>query len=146
MNSILTRQTEKQMVKQFAEALSAMRLDLLEVLLNDDGGFHYMNSEGEREEGTKHQFLEWLNIQVQSHRKHSGENARMEYELDQCLHCKIGAATVLFEKGMFPVTLTEPYEKQKTGFMLEFKDEGISDISFCYTFLKTENKYRFECE
>jgi hypothetical protein len=146
MNTILTQRTEKLMVKQFAEAVSSMRMDLLDELLNEDGCFHFINSEEETEEGSKNQFMEWFSKEVDSYGKYLKENAKIEYEFDQCLHCKIGAATVLFEDGLFPVTLTGHYEKQKTGFMLEFKDDGISDISFCYTFLKTENKYRFECE
>jgi hypothetical protein len=146
MDSTLTQRSEKQMVKLFAQAISSMRVDLLEDLLNEDGGFHYINSEGETEEGTKQQFLGWMDAEVEAYSVYLKDDAHIEYEFDQCLHCKIGAATVLFEDGLFPVTLTGRFEKQKTGFMLEFKHQGISDISFCYTFLKTENKYRFECE
>ena len=29
--------------------------------------------------------------------------------------------------------------------MIEVKDEEVITIKFCYAFLKTENKYQYEC-
>jgi hypothetical protein len=146
MITTIAKNREKELVEKFVSAISSLNISSLDSILIDGGEFHFVNSEDETEIGSKDQFISWMQTECSSYSKYVEEGAELEYQLDQCLHCKIGAVVVLFEDGLFPVTLTGRFEKQKTGFMLEFKDNGISDITFCYTFLRTENKYRFECQ
>ena len=40
----------------------------------------------------------------------------------------------------------DAWEREKIGLMLEFKDEMISDITFCGFFLKTDNPFHYEKE
>jgi hypothetical protein len=37
-----------------------------------------------------------------------------------------------------------PWESEKCGLMLEFDGNLVSDISFCYIFLTTENPFNYE--
>jgi hypothetical protein len=50
----------------------------------------------------------------------------------------------IFENGKFPVFSTKLWLREKCGLMLEFQDNLVSDISFCYLFLTTDNLFLFE--
>lgn len=36
-------------------------------------------------------------------------------------------------------------EQSKSGLMIDADDDKITTLKFCFIFLKTENKYEFEC-
>jgi hypothetical protein len=65
-------------------------------------------------------------------------------ETDHCLYCKIGNPVLLINYGSFPRKLKIHSEFEKTGLMLEFTEDKISGITFCYTFLRTENQSMFQ--
>jgi hypothetical protein len=68
----------------------------------------------------------------------------LNYKIDQCLYCRIGNPVIILENGKFPVFTKKDWEKEKCGLMLEFKDNLISGITFCFLFLHTDNPYLFE--
>jgi len=68
----------------------------------------------------------------------------LNYVIDRCSYCKIGNPVIIFENGKFPVFTRNSWEKEKCGLMLEFEDNLISGISFCYLFLTTDNQFHFE--
>jgi hypothetical protein len=62
------------------------------------------------------------------------------------LHCQIGASVVLFNDGTFPRKIKDSSERVKSGFKVDVKEDKIDNLKFCFVFLKTENKYKFQCE
>lgn len=57
----------------------------------------------------------------------------------------IGNSVVIFNDGKFPRTIKDSSERSKTGIMIDVKDYKIITLKFCFLFLKTENKYKYEC-
>jgi len=51
----------------------------------------------------------------------------------------------LFNGGKFPRETKKESERSKMGLMLNVQEDKIMEIKFCFVFLKTENKYLFEC-
>ena len=37
-------------------------------------------------------------------------------------------------------------ERVKSGFKVDVKEDKIDNLKFCFVFLNTENKYKFQCE
>jgi len=60
------------------------------------------------------------------------------------LYCKIGNPVFIINNGTIPRKLKDISEFEKTGLMLDFAENKISGITFCYTFLKHENESRFQ--
>jgi hypothetical protein len=94
---------------------------------------------GESEIYSRDAYLEWLQSKCQS-----TQIRKIDY--DQCLFCQIGNPVVLFNDGRFPKKMTEDANRSKAGLMLDIKRNKIASIKFCYTFLKTENKFLYECK
>jgi hypothetical protein len=132
----------KDLVEKFAKALAHYRVDMIEQLLSEDGEYNYYDIDGEEEEeGDKQGMIEYLKRVCEPLLFTASEPATVEY--DQCLFCKVGNPVVLFNGGTFPHNPIEFYERNKQGLMLEFKDDLICGITFCGTFIKTENDYNY---
>ena len=70
--------------------------------------------------------------------------SQLKYDIDKCSYCRIGNPVLIFENGRFPIISRNPWESEKCGLMLEFDGNLVSDISFCYIFLTTENPFNYE--
>ena len=125
-------------VDEFALASKAKNVDHLQSLLSDSGTFDIQNEELITKEVSKQEFIQWYGQMLE-------ETQITSIEYDQCLHCFIGNAVVLFNAGMFPRKIKDSSERSKTGIMLDIKDGLISTLKFCYLFVVAENKHVFEC-
>lgn len=128
----------KDPVKQFANAVKEKDVALFSSLLDDDGVYEIETKKLKIIKAKKSAFITWLTTKLNSSEIHS-------VVYDQCLHCQIGNPVVLFNDGRFPRTTTEGSDRSKTGLMFELNDDKISYIKFCFLFVKTENKFNFEC-
>lgn len=127
----------KDIATKFAEASKNRDLESLARLLRKDGAFHIEDSTLNTIEVKKEEFLKWYKSKL--------ESAIIEgIDYDQCLMCLIGKPVVLFNNGKFPRQAKDSSERTKTGLALNILGNKIFEIAFCYTFLKTENKYVFE--
>lgn len=134
---------QKDLVEKFAKALANYRVAEIKPLLVD-GEYNYFNIDGEEvEDGNKDGFLDYLNRVCEPMRFTATEPATIEF--DQCSFCKLGNPVVLLNGGKFPYNSEKFYEKQKWGLMLEFENELIIGVTFCATFIKTENPWNKGC-
>lgn len=127
----------KDIAVKFANASKNRDLKSLTRLLRKDGEFHIEDSNLNTIEVKKEEFLKWYEAKL--------ETVTIEsIDYDQCLMCLIGKPVVLFNNGKFPRQAKDSSERTKTGLALNILGNKIFEIAFCYTFLKTENKYVFE--
>lgn len=133
---------QKELVEKFAKALANYRVEDVEPVLAE-GEYNYFDIEGEEvEEGTREGYIVYLNRVCEPMRFTAAQPASIEF--DQCLFCKMGNPVVLLNGGNCPYHSREISAQEKHGLMLEFKEDKISGVSFCVSFLKNENCYRFE--
>jgi len=139
MTTTLTRTAD--IVNEFALATQNKDIKVLKNLLYQGGEFEIENESdfSVRLIVTKQKFLKWYKTKL--------ENIDItEINYDQCLHCSIGNPVVLFNQGKFPREEKDSSARSKTGLMLNIKDTKITEIRFCFVFLKTENKCGFEVD
>jgi hypothetical protein len=127
-----------------AEAIASFDTAKVAELLKDDGEYSIQDEKNEVISAYKADFLNWLQKCLDEYLFVNEDKIRLNYIIDRCLYCRIGNPVIIFENGRFPVFTRELWEKEKCGLMLEFKDNLISDISFCFMFAKTDNPYLFE--
>lgn len=131
----------KNIAKEFALATQRRDIKGMGSLLSSKGAFQIRDEKNETIEVNKKEFLKWYGAKL--------ENTTItDIAYDQCLLCAIGNTVILFNNGKFLRIIKEDSdlsEKSKVGLMLEIKEEKISHIKFCFTFLKTENKIVIEC-
>jgi hypothetical protein len=136
-----TTTDHKEIVEKFAKALANYRVDMVEPLLAE-GEYNYYDIDGEEiEEGDRQGMIDYLKRVCEPLRFSASEPATIEY--DQCLFCRVGNPVVLFNGGTFPHNPQEFYERNKQGLMLEFEEVLISGMTFCGTFVQTQNEYNF---
>lgn len=131
------KSTDIEIIEKFKDCLSRKNFIELEILLADHTNYDIQNNKKETKCVGKYEFIEWIKNQSSSINIES-------IEMDQCLFCKVGNPVLLFNDGTFPRELKNHGEYAKTGLMLEFENNLISGITFCYTFLKNENKTMFQ--
>jgi hypothetical protein len=133
---------EQKLVKIFTEALLNNDLVTIKAMLHPEGEFNFQTPKLNTRDAKARKFLNWLKKRLDSYSME--ELSKMDYYLDNCMFCKIGNPVVIIDEGKFPRIPKDDSEQEKTGLMFEVKDEKIHSISFCYTFLKTSNKFIFE--
>jgi hypothetical protein len=135
---------QKTLTIELAEALSELNDAVVEKLLLDNGEFEILDDKNETKTENKVEFINWLKACFEKYAVINEDFKKLEYTIDQCLHCKIGNPVILLNNGRFPVFTKDAWEREKIGLMLEFKDEMISGITFCGVFLETDNPFHFE--
>jgi hypothetical protein len=143
---IKTRTDQKAIAIELAEAIASCDITKVADLLKDDGEYYIQDEKNEIVLTNKVNFLNWLENCLDEFLFVNEDRNRLNYIIDQCLYCRIGNPVIIFENGRFPVFTRELREKEKCGLMLEFRDNHVSDISFCFMFVKTDNLYLFERE
>ena len=123
---------------EFANATKRNDIELLNSLLHDNGEFEILNKENEIIAANKSEFLNWYKAKLEI-------TPITSITYDQCLFCSIGNKVVIFNDGKFPRTIVDLSEHSKAGIMIDADDNKITTLKFCFIFLKTENKYEFEC-
>ena len=143
----VSKERQREITVAFAEAVAFRKRDALKELLHERGDFTVIRTPSEHEEYLKtHPKAEhgiyWVDrdgFLAFMDKRWSMYREEIHFRFDQCLQCVLGNPVVLFREGYFPVRNPNFYDRDRTGLMLEFKDDKISDITFCYAFLKTEN-------
>jgi hypothetical protein len=123
---------------EFAQATKLNDIKLVESLLHDNGEFQVQDIKNEIIDANKNEFIKWYKTKLDN-------TPITDIVYDQCLHCQIGNSVVIFNNGKFPRTIKDSSERSKTGLMIDTKEGKIITMKFCFVFLKTENKYEFEC-
>lgn len=123
---------------EFAKATKRNDIELLNSLLHDNGVFEIQDKENETIEVNKNEFLKWYKTKLDT-------TPITKITYDQCIYCCIGNSVVIFNDGTFPRTIKDSSERSKTGIMIDAKDHKITTLKFCFLFLQTENKYKYEC-
>ena len=129
---------------ELANAIAAFNIAKVAELLSDHGEYHVQNEEEEIITSNKDGFIKWLSKRLDEFKTVNEDRTQLKYSIDKCSYCRIGNPVIIFENGKFPVFTTKKWEREKCGLMLEFDGNIISDISFCFLFLTTDNQYLFE--
>ena len=140
----ITKIEQELITKQLADAIASFNITKVTELLSENGEYCIQDDKDEIIKGNKAEFINWLGNSMNEFVTANEDRTELNYTLDQCLHCKIGNPVIIFENGRFPVFTREFYEREKCGLMLEFEDNLVSGITFCFVFLKTENPYLYE--
>jgi len=136
--------SQKTIVIDLANAIASFNPLKVSELLSDNGEFNIKDEKGETVNADKIKFIKWLSTCFDYFLSANPDRKELRYTTDQCLHCKIGNPVIIFENGRFPLSTKEQWDREKCGLMLEFDGNLISDITFCYLFLKTDNPFIFE--
>jgi hypothetical protein len=126
-----------ELIEKFKESIIKKNFTELDKLLVNQSNYDIQNNDKETKCVGKYEFIEWIEKQLALINIET-------VEMDQCLFCKVGNPVLLFNGGIFPRELKNHGEFAKTGLMLEFENDFISGITFCYTFLRNENKSMFQ--
>lgn len=126
------------LINKFNNATFDGNIKLINSLLDKNGVYNIQDNDLETIEVKKEGFINWYEEKL-SH------TSIKESVLDQCISCSFGNHILIFNDGLFPFKPKDSSERSKSGLMLASKDGKINKIVFCFAFLKTENKYIFEC-
>lgn len=123
----------------FSEALIKKDIKAITALLSEDGEYEIQTPRLNTLEVTKKRFVSWI-------KKRLKDAPKLTVTFDQCLHCAIGGTVLLINEGTFPRQIKDSSERSKSGLMIKTENGLISQVKFCFVFVKTENKYAFEIE
>ena len=129
---------------ELANAVASFDIGKINELLSDDGEYCIQDEKDKTVLANKASFINWLSNCFDDFLSANVDCERLNYIVDRCSYCRIGNPVIIFENGKFPVFTRNSWEREKCGLMLEFKDNLVSNISFCYLFLTTDNFYHFE--
>ncbi|MCI0501264.1 MAG: hypothetical protein L0Y61_05915 [Epsilonproteobacteria bacterium] len=126
------------LIKVFAKASINKDFKTMEDVLDENGIFEIQNKQLELVETGKYEFLSWYKNILQ-------ETTISDCSYDQCIGCSFGHHVVLFNEGFFPRIQKDSSDRSKTGLRIDTNEGKNVKMTFCFVFLKTENKYIFEC-
>ena len=135
---------QKIIATELANAIASFDISKVADLLKEDGEYSIQDEKEEIIFANKANFLKWLSCRFDEFLFLNEDRSQLNYDIDKCSYCRIGNPVLIFENGRFPVFSRKPWEREKCGLMLEFRNNLVSDISFCWLFLTTENPYLFE--
>jgi hypothetical protein len=127
-----------ELIKKFISASKDGDILTIEELLLDGGNYEIEDHGLEIVDAEKTAFLKWYNSKIEAEKI-------TDVIYDQCIGCSFGNHVVLFNNGRFPRIPQEFTDASKAALMFDTQDGKISRIQFCFTFLKTENKYVHDC-
>ena len=135
---------QKTITTELAEAISSFNIDKVADLLSENGEYGIQDEKDEIVPTNKANFIKWLSDCIDEFLFVNEDRTKLNYIIDQCLHCRIGNPVIIFENGRFPVFTRDLAQREKCGLMLEFDNNLVSDISLCFLFVKTDNPYLYE--
>lgn len=135
---------QKTITIELADAIASFNIDTVAELLSENGEYCVQDEKGKIVISNKEIFINWLNRCFDEFKSSNDGQTKLNYILDQCLHCRIGNPVIILENGKFPVFTEDLGDREKCGLMLEFDNYLVSGIAFCFLFLKTDNPYLFE--
>jgi len=137
-NMTKNQNSVQDLIKEFTKATCDGDINSIENLLDKNGVFEIQDEELELIDTDKYEFLKWFS-------KTLTDVEIKETAHDQCVGCSFGHHVVLFNGGYFPRIQKDTSDREKIAFIIDGKEGKINKIAFCAVFLKTENKYIFEC-
>jgi hypothetical protein len=140
----LIKKDQKTIAAELAETIATFNIAKVVDLLSENGEYCTQDENDEIVITNKVNFLKWLSDCIDEFLFANENRTELNYIIDQCLHCRIGNPVIILENGRFPVFTRDPWQREKCGLMLEFDDNLISGITFCFLFLKTDNPFLFE--
>ena len=140
----ITIKDQKRIAIELANAIASLDINKVADLLKEDGAYSIQDEKDEVVFANKSNFLKWLMEFFDEFLIVNEDRTQLNYVIDKCSYCRIGNPVLIFENGRFPIFTRKLWEREKCGLMLEFKDNLVSDISFCFLFLSTDNPYLFE--
>jgi hypothetical protein len=140
----ITKTNQKTIAIELAEIIATFNIAKVADLLSENGDYCIQDEKDEIIKSNKDNFLKWLGDCIDEFLFVNEDRKQMNYIIDQCLHCRIGNPVIILENGRFPVFTRDPWQREKCGLMLEFDDNLVSGITFCFVFLHTDNPYLFE--
>lgn len=135
---------QKTIAIELADTIATFNIAKVADLLSEKGEYYIQDEKDEIILTNKVNFLNWLSDCIDEFLFVNEERNQLNYIIDQCIYCRIGNPVIIFENGRFPVFTRDPWQREKCGLMLEFDDNLISGITFCFLFLKTDNPFLFE--
>jgi hypothetical protein len=127
-----------EIIKLFVSASLSTDILAIEYLLAEEGVFQIEDVNLELVDTAKIDFLQWYGSKLQ-------ETKINEVIYDQCIGCSFGKNILLFNNGKFPREPQDFADTTKAGLMINTFEGKITQIMFCFSFLKTENRAVFEC-
>lgn len=128
----------KELHKALGSAFINRDIKKIQYLLSDDGTYEIQSQRLNTLIVNKKRFIAWIKKRMKQ------EEKKLTITMDICMLCSIGANVLMINDGSFPRRLKDSSERSKTGLMVESSKGLITQIKFCYSFLKTENKNVFE--
>jgi len=135
---------QKTITIELANAIASFDIDKVTTLLSEKGKYNILDEKNKIVNGNKVSFINWFTNCIDEFLFVNDDTTKLDYIIDQCLHCRIGNPVIIFENGRLPILTRNAWEREKCGLMLEFDDNLVSGITFCFVFLKTDNPYLFE--
>lgn len=113
-------------------------------ILTENGEYSTQKEKFETDLVNKSNFIYWLANLFNEYTSTYKDCYKLNYIKEKCSYLRIGNPFTILESGKFQVNMNEPWENEKCGLMLEFKDNLVSGIKFYYYFLTTENLFNYE--
>lgn len=140
----ITKKDQETLTIELANAIASFKIDKVAELLSEKGEYCTLDEKTETVIVGKASFIDWLSKCFASFLSTAEGKGNLKYTIDQCLHCRIGNPVIIFENGTFPIKTMTLADREKCGLMLEFDDNLVCGITFCFVFLHTENPFLFE--
>ena len=140
----IVKTDQKTIAAELAEAIATLNIANVVDLLSVNGEYNIQDENDDIVHTNKTEFLNWLGGCMDEFLFVNEDRTQLSYIIDQCIHCRIGNPVIIFESGRFPVFTRDTWQREKCGLMLEFDNNLISGITFCFVFLNTDNPYLFE--
>lgn len=140
----IIKTNQETLTLELANAIATIDIAKINELLSDKGEYCIQDEKGEPVLTNKTNYINWLSNRFDEFLSSKDDCDRLNYIIDKCSYCRIGNPVIIFENGKFPVLTTKDWESEECGLILEFDGNIISDISFCFLFLTTENPYLYE--
>jgi hypothetical protein len=134
----------KTIAKELADAIASFNIAKIGDQLSENGEYSTLNEKEEIVYTNKSTFITWLSNIIKDYKSNNKTTGKLSFIFDRCSYCRIGNPVIIFENGKFPVNMKKPWEMEKCGLMLQFENNLISGITFCFYFLKAENPFNHE--
>jgi hypothetical protein len=117
-----------------AERIATFNISEVADLLLESGEYFIQDEKDEIVQTNKVNFINWLSDCIDEFLFVNEDRNKLNYIIDQCIHCRIRNPVIIFENGRFLVFTRDPRQREKCGLMLEFDEDKVSGITFWFLF------------
>lgn len=134
----------KSLTAELADAISSFNIYDLSRLLSEEGRFAVQKENFNIEISDKDAFISWLSECYNTFFFTSQFRRKLRFNIVQCMQCVSGNPIIIFEDGRFPVFSGSQAKNEQSGLVINFDDNKITGIEFCFLVKKTENPFIYE--